>query len=58
MQRWQYHTERSVYPLPDYHLNQLGQEGWELVAVTADREQLEGGGESTSYLYLFKRPAP
>jgi len=43
-QKWEY---KSATALEDKDLNRLGDEGWELVAVTVDK----GGG----YYYFFKR---
>lgn len=45
--RWEYHVEQSAEPLATAHLNDLGAEGWELVAAMP-----------TAGHYIFKRPAP
>lgn len=34
---WEYKTVRNSGPVQDATLNSLGQEGWELVAISADR---------------------
>ena len=52
-QQWEY---KIVYELgnsklsPDQHLNNLGKDGWELVAV-------ERASENHNANYIFKRPA-
>ena len=45
--RWEYHVEHSDEPLTQQHLNELGAEGWELVAALP-----------TAGHYIFKRTAP
>ena len=46
---WKYRTEtvRDQYGLPDAKLNELGQEGWELVSVVST---------PSFYKYIFKKP--
>ena len=48
MTKWEYRTEHYVED--DYELDELGEEGWELVAVVAV------GLHSDSFRYYFKRP--
>lgn len=49
--RWQYHVLRAEPPFSTQELDALGEEGWELVAATADP-----GTPKVSL--IFKRPAP
>lgn len=50
MQKWEYKILRSYYPYPgETVLNELGQDGWELVATTAPSY----GGE---FMFILKRP--
>lgn len=46
MQKWEYSVEKN---LKEYDLNELGQRGWELVAVTCN-------GNGTPEIFYFKRP--
>lgn len=46
MQKWEYLVEES---LEDYRLDKLGEQGWELVAVTCN-------GNGTPLRFYFKRP--
>jgi hypothetical protein len=49
MQKWEYKTTDS---LDEQSMNQLGNEGWELVSVTSENDW-------SQYRYLyFKRPKP
>jgi hypothetical protein len=62
LQLWDYHTEitrmetRRDTGNPDSMLNGLGQQGWELVAVTR-REVRVDDALHTETLYTFKRPS-
>lgn len=47
MDQWEYHVEHSDQPLDQAHLNELGAEGWELVAALP-----------TAGHYIFKRSSP
>jgi hypothetical protein len=62
--RWEYTTryhqpdlKQNVPILEDMvtEANELGQDGWELVSVTADADR---DGRTRGYLYYFKRPKP
>lgn len=49
--KWEYKTYESSYPEPEFKLNELGREGWELVSVIISQsERLD------SYFFYFKRP--
>ena len=49
--KWEYKTYESSYPDPEFKLNELGREGWELVsAIPSHSERL------ASYFFYFKRP--
>jgi hypothetical protein len=62
LQLWDYHTEitrmetRRDTGNPDSMLNGLGQQGWELVAITR-REVRVDDTLHTETLYTFKRPS-
>jgi hypothetical protein len=62
LQLWDYHTEitrmetRRDTGNPDTMLNGLGQQGWELVAITR-REVRVDDTLHTETLYTFKRPS-
>jgi hypothetical protein len=53
MQKWEYRWEPVVKFTPNYHkhLNELGEEGWEFVAL------FPGDGMAQNFV-LFKRPKP
>lgn len=52
MQKWEY---KKVYDPSESKLNELGDEGWELVSVVADVSGTAYETSSTIYTYL-KRP--
>lgn len=62
LQLWDYHTEitrmetRRDTGNPDVMLNGLGQQGWELIAVTR-REVRVDDALHTETLYTLKRPS-
>jgi len=47
--RWEYRVEWDADEVNDFPLNEVGAEGWELVAVTPDTPDSFRG-------YFFKRP--
>jgi hypothetical protein len=47
---WEYRT--AVRMLKDYHLNEIGQEGWELVGFTTSPVE----SEPRDFIFVFKRP--
>lgn len=49
MQQWEYSSLVNEGPATREQLNQMGDDGWELVSVVA-------GQHSTRVLYVFKRP--
>jgi hypothetical protein len=49
MVRWEYLTRETIAPRPDASLKELGEQGWELVAMV-----LHQGG--SRFHYVFKRP--
>ena len=50
-QTWEYHVEHHG-TISKKKLNELGAEGWELVAAT------ESGGIASTSSFYFKRPKP
>lgn len=58
MQKWEYLRVSSP---SDDQLNQLGEQGWELVAIASQTystgmEGAFGRGVATDMTYIFKRP--
>lgn len=56
--RWEYHCEELVYEpdgTPDETLNQLGEQGWELVSVV-DTGTVETDTGFNYFAFMFKRP--
>lgn len=49
MQKWEYKSLETYHVVPEKSLNELGEQGWELVAVTY-------GDMADRYTYVFKRP--
>lgn len=49
MEQWEYKTVWDQFQLPDSILNQMGREGWELVAFNKASSQVWSSG------WVFKR---
>jgi hypothetical protein len=59
--RWEYLTKSipAETPADAVHrqLNELGAQGWELVAATDKLQLFLGSGQTVALLFIFKRPA-
>ena len=53
MQKWEYFTREGVDTMRDQELNKVGEEGWELIAVSGRRDRQD---EEARLTYVFKRP--
>ena len=61
--KWEYlfrhakYESFDVFKDVDKHINELGQEGWELVSVTPDiQRQFFGSLITKGFVFYFKRP--
>ena len=59
--RWEYLTQSvpAETPAETLHqqLNELGAQGWELVAATDKLQLFFGSGQTVALVFIFKRPA-